>query len=125
MRVPRTFALQILAVIGLGLLAGWGLSHRSTTDEIRDGRYEFDSRLETPLPAQARLDQRQHLAVMVGLTKFSPPSQYLGILQRKYQDNGLRILVVFAPDAPKSHATLAESMGVPFVVDKTVDTAAF
>ena len=118
MRVPRSFVLQIPAVIGLGLLAGWGLSHRSATDEISDGKYEFDSRLETPVPTQARLDPRQRLVVMVGLTKFSPPAQYLGVLQRKYQGEGLKILVVFAPDSPKSHAALADSMGVPWVVDK-------
>lgn len=118
MRILRSFVLQVPALIGLGLLAGWGLSHRGATEEISDGKYEFDSRLDPPLPAQARVDPGQHLVVMVGLTKFSPPAQYLGVLQRKYQSDGLKILVVFAPDAPRSHAALADSMGVPWVVDK-------
>jgi hypothetical protein len=119
MRVSRHFVLQVIVVIGLGLLAGWGLSRRSTANEIADGKYEFDSRLQTPLPIQAQLGQGQRLGVMLGLNRFSQPAEYLGVLQRKYQTQGLKVLVVFAADSPKSHTVLADSIGVSWAVDKS------
>jgi hypothetical protein len=100
---------------------GWGLSRYAKGSdkaiEVGDGKYDYDSLLEGSLPAQARLEQGQRLSVVVGISKFSQPSEYLGVLQRKYQHQGLKVLVVFSPDSPKAHALLADAIGIPWVID--------
>jgi hypothetical protein len=121
MRISRRFVLQLMAVTSLGLLVGWGVSRYAKGSEkvieVGDGKYDFDSPLEGSVPPQARLDQGQRLAVVVGISKFSQPSEYLGVLQRKYQHLGLKVLFVFSPDSPKAHTLLATAIGVPWVID--------
>jgi hypothetical protein len=121
MRPSLRFVFQIVMVTTLGLLVGWGLSRVRASGEaieVGDGKYEFDSSLEESLPTQARLEEGERLAVLVGVTKFSQPSEYLGVLQRKYHSQGLKVLVVFSPDSPKAHTLLASAIGVPWVIDK-------
>jgi hypothetical protein len=122
MRTSRRLVFEIIGVSTLGLLVGWGVSRYAKGSEkvieVGDGKYEFDSTLEGPLPNLAQLNSGQHLSVVVGISKFSQPSEYLGVLQRKYQSQGLKILVVFSPDSPKSNTLLANAIGLPWVVDK-------
>ena len=86
--------------------------------EVGDGKYDFDTPLEGSLPDLAHLSAGQRLSVLVGISKFSQPSEYLGVLQRKYQRQGLKILVVFSPDSPKSNTLLANAIGLAWVTDR-------
>src|SRR5271168_3456448 len=110
----RRLILQVLIISGLGLLVGWAFSHyaRASDNAIGDGKYEFDSPLETSLPVQARMAETDRLALIIGVSKFSQPSAYLGVLQRKFEHQGLKVLVVFSPESPKSHTLLADAIGV-------------
>lgn len=122
MRLSAKFILQIIAVSTLGGLAGWGFSRYARGDqpavEVGDGKYDFDAALDSSLPGEVRLDHGQRLGLVIGISKFSQPSEYLGVLQRKYGNEGLRILVVFAPDSARGNILMAKSIGVPSVVDK-------
>lgn len=121
MRTSPRFVLQLTAVTIMGLAVGWGVSRYakgSDAIEIGDGKYDFDSPLEGSLPPLARLDQGQRLAVVVGISKFSQPSEYLGVLQRKYKGQGLKMLIVFSPDSPKAHTLIADAIGIPWIIDK-------
>jgi hypothetical protein len=121
MILPAKFLLQIVAVVVLGCAVGWCLSRfaggNKKTIEIGDGSYVFDSSLNTILPAEAKLNEGQRLALVVGISKSSQPPEYLGVLQRKYQNQGLKVLVVLSPDSTKALALLTKAIGVASVTD--------
>src|ERR1700757_2723026 len=106
-RVPTKFALQIVAVSILGVLAGWGFSRYAKGNpkviEIGNGKYEFDSVADPLLFPVARLGAGLRLRLVVVISRFSQPSEYLGTLQRKYEAQGLRILVVFDPESTRGN----------------------
>jgi hypothetical protein len=122
MRVRTRFVLQIVAVSVLGMLAGWAVARYAKGSqrpiELGDGKYDFDSALDTPLPPLARLSQSDRVGVVLGISKYSLPSEYLGVLKRKYESQGLKLVVAFSPESAHGNVELAKSIGVPWVVDK-------
>lgn len=121
MQNSAKFSLQVITVTLLGVAVGWGVSRlakgQERTIETGDGKYEFDGSMDSSLPAEMLLTEGQKLALVVGISKGSPVPQYLGILQKKYQGQGLKTLVVLPPDSPKGLILLTAAVEVPSVVD--------
>jgi len=116
------FLLQVIVVISAGVVVGWGFARFAKGDqriiELGDGKYEYDAPLEDPsFPAEAKLVEGQRLALVAGISKSSQVPEYLGVLLRKYQSSGLKVLVVLAPDSPKGLKLLTQTEGIPLVID--------
>ena len=103
-----------------GLRGRLGFSHIARGRPISgvDGKYQFDDVLTAPIPREARFQDSQKLALVLGLSKFSQIPEYLAILKNKHAKDGLKVLVVLPPDSPNGLTQFTASLGVPWVVDK-------
>jgi hypothetical protein len=120
---PRSisFFAQVTVLIVVGASIGWIFAHlsknASTSETAGDGKYEFDSTVDPSIPLEAQLDRGQRLALIVGIGAIPSVPEYLGVLFRKYQTRGLRVLLVLPSDSPRNLGLRATAEGIPWVTD--------